>query len=65
MSIRQPYPSDVNNDEWAFVAPYSSLLSEDVLQRRYDLREVYNGLRWLAPDAQRGAWRMLARDFSR
>ena len=62
MSIsRQPYPSDVTDDEWAFVAPYLTLMSEDALQRRYDLREVFNGVRWLV---RTGApWRMLPHDF--
>ncbi len=26
---RKPYPSDVSDDEWAFVAPYLTLMSED------------------------------------
>lgn len=39
-SIRTPYPSDVSDDEWAFVAPYLVLLAEDASQRRYPLREV-------------------------
>ncbi len=47
MSTRKPYPSDVNDDEWAFVVPYLTLLNVDALQRKHDLREVYNGLRWL------------------
>ncbi len=25
MSTRKPYPSDVTDDEWAFVAPYLTL----------------------------------------
>jgi hypothetical protein len=29
-STRKPYPSDVSDDEWAFVAPYLALLAEDV-----------------------------------
>src|SRR5689334_20806008 len=45
---RQPYPSDVTDDEWAFVAPYLTLMRADVPQRDYSLREVFNGLRWLA-----------------
>ena len=47
MSTRKPYPSDVSEEEWAFVAPYLTLLSEDAGQRRYELREVFNGLRYL------------------
>lgn len=44
---RTPSPSDVSEDEWAFVAPYLTLLPEDAGQRTYSLREVFNGLRWL------------------
>ena len=37
---RNPYPSDVSDDEWAFVAPYSTLLPEDAGQRTHSLREA-------------------------
>jgi len=33
------------------------------LQRRHDLREVYNGLRWLVRTGAQ--WRMLPHDFPR
>src|SRR5512139_3121621 len=46
---RKPYPSDVRDDEWAFVAPYLTLMKEDAPQRDHDLREVFNGLRWMVP----------------
>ena len=39
------YPSDVSDEEWAFVAPYLALCREDAQQRIYSLREVFNGLR--------------------
>lgn len=59
--IRQPYPSDVSDDEWAFVAPYLTLMPEDVPQRDHSLREVFNGLRWMArPGAQ---WRFMPNDL--
>lgn len=45
--IRKPYPSDVSDDEWAFVAPYLALLPETSGQREYALREVFNGLRYV------------------
>ena len=58
---RKPYPSDVSDDEWAFVAPYLTLMTEDAPQRDYSLREVFNGLRWLA---RAGAqWRMIPNDL--
>lgn len=63
MSTRQAYPSDVTDDEWAFVAPYLSLISPDALQRKHDLREVYNGLRWLVRTGAQ--WRMLPHDYPR
>jgi len=34
---RKPYPSDVTEDEWAFIAPYLSLMREDAPQRDYVL----------------------------
>jgi transposase len=58
---RQPYPSDVSDEEWAFVAPYLTLMKEDAPQREYPLREVFNGLRWLV---RTGAeWRMIPHDL--
>jgi transposase len=39
---RKPYPSDVSDEEWDFVAPYLTLMSEDAPQREHDLREVFN-----------------------
>jgi transposase len=60
---RPPYPTDVSDEEWAFVAPYLALVREDAPQRRYPLREVFDGLRWLV---RTGAeWRLLPHDFPR
>ena len=58
---RKPYPSDVSDDEWSFVAPYLALIDECAPQRRYSLREVFNALRWLARAG--AAWRMLPHDL--
>jgi len=58
---RQPYPSDVTDDEWAFVAPYLTLMKEDAPQREYPLREVFNGLRWLVRTGAQ--WRMMPHDL--
>lgn len=44
---RKPYPSDVSNDEWAFVVPYLTLIVDAAPQRTHSLREVFNGLRWI------------------
>ena len=61
MTTRNPYPSDVSDDEWAFVAPYLLLLPENAGQRQYSLREVYNGLRWIVRTG--ATWRMMPHDL--
>ena len=58
---RKGYPSDVSDDEWAFVAPYLTLMREDAPQREHDLREVFNGLRWIVRAG--AAWRMMPNDL--
>src|SRR5258706_15067254 len=58
---RKSYPSDVSDEEWAFIAPYVTLMREDAPQREHGLREVLNALRWIV---RAGApWRMLPNDF--
>ncbi len=58
---RKPYPSDVSDDEWAFVAPYLTLMTEEAPPREHALRDVFNGLRWIV---RAGApWRMLPNDL--
>ena len=50
MATRKPYPGDVSDEEWVFVAPYLALLRQDAPQRDHDeraAREVLNGLRWV------------------
>ncbi len=44
---RKPDPSDVTDEEWAFVARYLTLMDEAAAQCRHDLREVFNGLRFI------------------
>ena len=58
---RKAYSSDVSDDEWAFVAPYLTLMREDAPQREHELREVFNGLRWLVRAG--AAWRMMPNDL--
>ncbi len=58
---RTPYPSDVSDDEWSFVAPYLTLMTEEAPQREYDLREVFNGLRWIVRTGAQ--WRMMPHDL--
>lgn len=58
---RKAYPTDVKEEEWAFVAGYLALMREDAPQRRHDLREVFNALRWMIRVG--GSWRMIPNDF--
>lgn len=45
---RKPYPSDVSDEGWAFVAPSLTLMRPDAPQRHHDLCDVFNAVRWLA-----------------
>ncbi len=58
---RKSYPSDVSDEEWAFAAPYLTLMREDAPQRDYPLREVFNGLRYIVRSGE--AWRMMPHDL--
>lgn len=58
---RKHYPSDVSDEEWAFVAPYLALVREDSPQRTHDLREVFDALRWLVRSG--APWRYLPGEF--
>ena len=58
---RKGYPSDVSDEEWAFCAPYLTLMKADAPQREHALRELYNGLRWFV---RAGCpWRMMPNDL--
>jgi transposase len=57
MDFRKPYPSDVSDDEWAFAGPYLALMISSAPQRDHDLREVFNGLRWIVRTGAQ--WRMM------
>jgi len=61
MSQRKPYPSDVRDEEWAFVAPYLTLLPALAKQRKHSLREVFNGLRWIVRTGS--PWRYMPHDL--
>jgi len=58
---RQAYPTDVSDEEWAFVLPYLTLCREDAPQRKHELREVFNAVRWMV---RAGApWRLIPNHF--
>jgi transposase len=58
---RKSYPSDISDEEWAFVAPYLTLMTPDAPQRHHDLRDVLDALRWLVRSG--APWRYLPGDF--
>jgi transposase len=51
----------VSDDEWAFAAPYLTLMTEDAPQREQSWREVFNGLRWIIRAG--AAWRVMSNDL--
>jgi transposase len=58
---RKPYPSDVTDEEWDFVAPYLTLMTEDAPQREHPLREVFDGMRYVVRGGL--AWRTMPNDL--
>jgi len=59
---RKPYPTDVSDEEWNFVAPYLALMSDAAPQRRHALSEVFNGLRFIVRGGLQ--WRLMPHDLS-
>jgi transposase len=58
---RKPYPSDVSDEEWQFMMPYLALVPEAAGQRKHDLREVFNALRWIVRTGS--PWRYVPHDL--
>src|SRR6266542_1971820 len=58
---RKPYPSDMTDEEWDFVASYLTLMKEDAPQREHDLREVFNAMRWIVRTGS--PWRYMPNDL--
>ena len=52
---RKANPTDVSDSEWALIAPYLTLMTEDAPQRDVPLREVFNGLRWIVRSGSSGS----------
>jgi transposase len=58
---KSEYPSDVSDDEWAFCAPYLTLMKEEAPQREYTLRAMFNAVRYMV---RAGCpWRMIPNDL--
>jgi transposase len=60
-TTRKSYPSDVPDADWEFLLPYLTLMREDAPQRAYDMREVFNAVRYVVKTGCQ--WRMLPHDF--
>ena len=58
---RKPYPSDITDEEWDFVAPYLTLMKANAPQREHDLREVFNAMRWIVRTGS--PWRYMPNDL--
>ena len=58
---QRSYPTDVSDEEWAFCAPYLTLMKEQAPQRKYPLREIFNALRWLVRAGC--SWRLMPNDL--
>ena len=58
---RSGYATDVSDEEWLFCEPYLRLMKEEAPQREYELRAVFNALRWFV---RAGCpWRILPNDL--
>jgi len=58
---RTTYPSDVTDDEWAFCAPFLTLMTEDAPQRKHSMREIFNAVRWVERTGSQ--WRQMPHDL--
>ncbi len=55
------YASDVSDEEWAFCAPYLTLMKENAPQREYSMRGLFNAVRYMV---RAGCpWRMMPNDL--
>jgi transposase len=60
-TARTPYPSDVSDAEWDFLVPYLTLMTADAPQREYELRAVFDAVRYVVKTSCQ--WRFLPHDF--
>lgn len=58
---RKAYPSDVDDETYAFMLPYLLLAPEQAPQRTHALREVLNAILWIARTGSQ--WAYLPHDF--
>ena len=58
---RKPYPSDLTNSQWKLVAPLIPPVKPGGRPRKYDMREVLNGILYINSEGCR--WRALPHDL--
>ena len=58
---RKPYPSDLTNTQWALIAPTIPAVKPGGRPRKYDMREVVNGILYVNREGCR--WRALPHDL--
>ena len=58
---RKSYPSDCTDEEWAFAAPYLTLMREDAPQREHPLRDLFDAVRYVVRTGCQ--WRYLPGDL--
>jgi putative transposase len=58
---RKPYPSDLTNTRWKLVAPVIPPVKPGGRPRKYDMREVVNGILYVNHEGCR--WRSLPHDL--
>ncbi|WP_242010944.1 transposase [Acetobacter musti] len=56
-----PYPSDIIDEKWSLDIPYLLPMKEDAEQRHHDLRELFNGVRYVIRYGI--AWRAMPNDL--
>lgn len=57
-SGKTTYPSAVSDEEWAFCAPYLTLMKEEAPQRGHSLRAIFNAVRAGCP------WRLIPNNLA-
>jgi len=58
---RKASPTDFSDAEWALVAPYLTLMTEDAPHRDFPLQEVSGILRWIVRSGS--SWRLTPHDL--
>ena len=63
---RKPYPSDLTNTQWALIAPTIPTVKPGGRPRKYDMREVVNGILYVNREGcRRTVRRRMARSVER